>query len=366
MVINGQTALPFARAFAGSDGIVGLPLDARPSRHHRRPSFRGRLYHFRLPFSGSPASNMLTSRSAVPAINTEKSACRPPSGSLDAEAGSDQALRGALRPLQQDVDPQQSGPLPRERIDRKFPRSSQDQASRRLLSRASKDFAARCPLVDEVVGRGNACNATEHRPGADGAQAAVRRERPLITNRSGVHVTRSRAVVLCKVLDSVPARPIGHRLRVQHLHDDRLECFSGSAPILNLRRARPGPSGNHGQVVYYQQIIHSLRRKPMALLNLAYGTGSSRDQRLTRRCRLPTNPAIVASSHARPSRARPRTRSGAELASTLQPDLDGGVPPELVDATCSSPIRRAPDSKKPSLLVVRRSPPIEPGRATRI
>jgi hypothetical protein len=71
------------------------------------------------------------------------------------------------------------------------------------------------------------------------------------------------------VFYSVPSRLIGHRLRVR-LYDDRLECFLGATPLMTLRRGRPHPSGKHGHVVDYRHVIHSLRRKPMALLNLVY------------------------------------------------------------------------------------------------
>ena len=77
---------------------------------------------------------------------------------------------------------------------------------------------------------------------------------------------------------SVPSRLIGHRLNVQ-LYDDRLECFLGSTQLLTLRRGRP-PQGNgkHGHVVDYHHVIHALRKKPMALVNLVY-----RDQLFPRR-----------------------------------------------------------------------------------
>jgi hypothetical protein len=54
------------------------------------------------------------------------------------------------------------------------------------------------------------------------------------------------------------------------LYDDRLECFLGATPLMTLRRGRPHPNGSHGHVVDYRHVIHALRRKPMALLNLVY------------------------------------------------------------------------------------------------
>ncbi len=67
----------------------------------------------------------------------------------------------------------------------------------------------------------------------------------------------------------MPSRLIGHRLRVR-LYDDRLECFLGSTQLLTLRRRRAETSGKRGHVVDYRHLIHALRRKPMALLNLVY------------------------------------------------------------------------------------------------
>jgi len=121
----------------------------------------------------------------------------------------------------------------------------------------------------------------------------------------------------------VPSRLIGQRLRV-HLHDDRLECFQGSTPILTLRRGRPDPSGKHAHVVDYRHVIHSLRRKPMALLNLVY-----RDQLFPRAVFAQTFDALLAGLG---EKAASRAMVGilalaheraceAELAPALQADL---------------------------------------------
>ena len=107
---------------------------------------------------------------------------------------------------------------------------------------------------------------------------------------------------------SVPSRLIGQRLRV-HLYDDRLEGFQGSTPITRtLRRGRSQPNGKHGHVVDYRHVIHSLRRKPMALMNLVY-----RDQLFPRRAFALAFEALLAGRrgkdrlprHGRDSRARP-------------------------------------------------------------
>jgi hypothetical protein len=82
-------------------------------------------------------------------------------------------------------------------------------------------------------------------------------------------VTSSSGFVLRKVFYTVPSRLIGFRLRIR-IYDDRLECFVGQSSALILRRGRSHDEGRHGHVVDYRHVIHSLRCKPMALLNLTY------------------------------------------------------------------------------------------------
>ena len=67
----------------------------------------------------------------------------------------------------------------------------------------------------------------------------------------------------------MPSRLIGHRLRVR-LYDDRLEVFIGATLLMTLARGRAATTGKHAHVVDYRHVIHALRRKPMALLNLVY------------------------------------------------------------------------------------------------
>ena len=99
--------------------------------------------------------------------------------------------------------------------------------------------------------------------------------RPLPPRRTIDHdeaivvVASSGGFVLRRVFYTVPSRLIGYRLRVR-LYDDRLECFLGQSPVATLPRGRSAGEGRHGHVVDYRHVIHSLRRKPMALLNLVY------------------------------------------------------------------------------------------------
>ena len=123
-------------------------------------------------------------------------------------------------------------------------------------------------------------------------------------------VSRTGGFTLRKVFYTVPSRLIGHRLRVR-LFDDRLDVFIGGTQLTTLPRSRARPNGKHDPVVNYRHVIHSLRRKPMALLNLVY-----RDKLFPRPeyrrafetlRRAAVRPAGL-QDHGRASRAGPRSR----------------------------------------------------------
>jgi hypothetical protein len=203
-----------------------------------------------------------------------------------------------------------------------------------LLLRGSREFANladyRC-FVDEVVGRRNARN-----------RKRIEIERPLLKQlperrttdyeEARVQVTSSGGFMLRRVFYSVPSRLIGHRLNV-HVHDDRLECFLGSTQLLTLRRGRPPQgSGKHSHVVDYHHVIHALRKKPMALLNLVY-----RDQLFPSRAYARAFEALLSKeSEKRACRttvgllalAHERTCE-VELGTAIEADLDADVLPDL-------------------------------------
>jgi hypothetical protein len=203
-----------------------------------------------------------------------------------------------------------------------------------LLLRGSRDFAElsayRC-FVDEVVGRRNARN----RKRIEIERAALKplpERRTTDYEEARVIVTSSGGFILRRVFYSVPSRLIGHRLNV-HLYDDRLDCFLGSTQLLTLRRGRPPQGGNkRGHVVDYRHVIHALRRKPMALLNLVY-----RDQLFPRRVYARAFEALLAKQS---EKLACRTMVGllalahdraceAELADAIEATLDAGELPDL-------------------------------------
>ena len=210
-----------------------------------------------------------------------------------------------------------------------------DRLNQALLLRSSRDFAdlnAYRRFVAEVVAQANA-------PRRELFALEQPHLRPLPAAPTPAHeettvrVTSSSGFVLRRVFYTVPSRLMNHRLRV-HIHDDRLECFLGGTHVLTLPRGRPPVPGRnvHGYVVNYRHIIHSLRCKPQALLNLVY-----RDQLFPRTAYRRTWDALTA---ALDPRLACRTMVGllalaheagceADLAAELDRGLDARELPDL-------------------------------------
>jgi transposase InsO family protein len=140
-----------------------------------------------------------------------------------------------------------------------------------LLLRGGGDFAdlgAYRHFIEEIMSRKNARNGKR----IEAERASLL---PLPAQRTCDYedtfgfVTSSGGFTLRKVFYTVPSRLVGHRLRVK-LYDDRLELLIGTTALMTLQRGHHGPNGKHGHVVDYRHVIHTLRRKPMALLNLVY------------------------------------------------------------------------------------------------
>ena len=124
---------------------------------------------------------------------------------------------------------------------------------------------------------------------------------------------------------------------------------------MTLPRGRGHADGRHDQVVNYRHVIHSLRRKPMALLNLVY-----RDQLFPRQVyRL----AFEALREAMPERQACRITVDllalahdrgceAELAESLAADLGAGRLPDVAALRA----RFAPDPARVPLVTVELAP----------
>jgi hypothetical protein len=202
-----------------------------------------------------------------------------------------------------------------------------------VLMRGSRDFAdlaAYRRFIDEVTGRHN----TKFGPRIDVERAALKElpgRRTADYEEAIVTVTSSCGFVLRKVFYSTPSRLIGHRLRVR-LYDDRLDVYLGASLQMTMPRGRARPNGKHGHVVDYRHVIHSLKRKPMALMGLVY-----RDKLFPRQAYSRAFEAMVAKLPARIAcrnmvdllaLAHDRACEG-ELAERITLDLDGGRLPDM-------------------------------------
>jgi hypothetical protein len=202
-----------------------------------------------------------------------------------------------------------------------------------VLLRGSRDFAdlpAYRRFIDEVVGRHNAKFGQR----IDVERATLQElpgRRTADYEEAIVTVTSSCGFVLRKVFYSTPSRLIGHRLRVR-LYDDRLDVYLGGTHQMTMPRGRAQSNGKHDHVVDYRHVIHSLKRKPMALMGLVY-----RDKLFPRQAYSRAFEAMVANL---PARAACRTMVDllalahdrtceAELGERLAQDLDDGRLPDI-------------------------------------
>ncbi len=140
-----------------------------------------------------------------------------------------------------------------------------------LALRGSREFAdldAYRTFIAGIVGRCNARRA-----------AGISTERKLLNRlpnmrttgheETSVRVTSSSGFILKKVFCTVPLLLTSHRLGVR-IHDDRLELCPGSTWQPALPRKRKGSSAKAVHVVDCRHVIHSLKTRPMALMNLVY------------------------------------------------------------------------------------------------
>ena len=248
-----------------------------------------RLYHFRLAFSGFEHAHVVLGGESYVALAEGLQNALWELGGVPREHRSD-SLSAAFRNLDRDATEDQTqrfqelvchyGMTPtRNNLgvahENGSIESSHGHLKKRLedalLLRGSRDFDDLCSyrgFVDEIIGR---CNVNNRK--------RIELERPMLAplpkRRTAdyedkiVRVTSSGGFGLKRVFYTTPSQFIGHQLHV-HLYDDRLECFLGTTSILTLRRGRPVSDTKRGHVIDYRHVIHALRKKPMALLNLVY------------------------------------------------------------------------------------------------
>lgn len=324
-------------------GALGISIAGEPLAH--------KLYHFRLAYSGWQHAHVVLGGESFIALSEGLQNALWVLGAVPEQHRSDSlsaAFRNVSRNAQEDLtqryeelvrhygmEPTRNNRgLAHENGSIESPHGHLKQAVEdALLLRGSRDFdslEAYRRFIDEIVGRRNARLKKRlelERP----ALQLLPERRTTDYEEAIVTVTSTSGFVLRKVFYSVPSRLIGHRLRIR-LYDDRLECFLGATPLITLRRGRPHRSGKHGHVVDYRHVIHALRRKPMALLNLVY-----REQLFPRRAYQRAFEALLAAGG---EKRACRTMVGllalaheraceAELADIIEAELDAGQLPNL-------------------------------------
>ena len=142
-----------------------------------------------------------------------------------------------------------------------------------LALRGSKDF----PTLDgyrdfiaKIAGHVN-LRRNKHIEAEREVLQALPCQRTTDYKETTVRITRSSGFVLRKVFYTVPSRLIGQRLGVR-LYDQRVELYLGGRHQLTLPRGHWNSSAKHwcAHVINYHHVIHSLRCKPMALMNWIY------------------------------------------------------------------------------------------------
>ena len=140
-----------------------------------------------------------------------------------------------------------------------------------LVLRGTTEFAdikAYRAFIATIVRRGNARRAKR----INTERGALQDLPPMRTTdyeETSVTVASTSGFILKRVFYTVPSRLIGHRLGVR-LYDDRLELRVGGIYQETLTRMYRGASMKAVHVVNYHHVIHSLKMKPMALMNLVY------------------------------------------------------------------------------------------------
>ncbi len=324
-------------------GGLGITISGEPLDH--------RLYHFRLAFSGFEHAHVVLGGESFVALAEGLQNALWVLGGVPEQHRSD-SLSAAFRNLDRDaqedltrryealvahygmIPTRNNAGVAHENGSIESPHGHLKNVIKdELLLRGSKDFddlAVYRRFIDEVVGRRNARNrkqiAIER-----GVLKELPERRTADYEEERVIVTSSGGFALRKVFYTVPSRLIGHWLTVR-LYDDRLVCLLGSTEVATLRRGRSPDHNKRAQVVDYRHVIHALRRKPMALLNLVY-----RDQLFPRLAYARAFEALLAGIG---EKRACRTMVGllalahdraceAELADAIAADLDAGQLPDL-------------------------------------
>ena len=254
----------------------------------QRKQFDHRLYHFRLPWSGFVYASVVEGGESFTAFSQGLQGALRTLGGAPAENRTD-SLSAAFRNLAKDQ---------KKDMTRRYEELCAHygmEASRNNKGIAHENGAIegahghlKREIADalELRGSGDFVDIEEYRDFVaevvsninarrkERVEAERRTLRPLPSDsapwyeRHSVVVTSSSGFLLKGVFYTVPSRLIGHRLDAR-LHDSSIELYFGGRHQLTLpRKRRNGDKTIH--CASYHHVIHSLKKKPGALMNLVY------------------------------------------------------------------------------------------------
>ena len=254
-----------------------------------RKSFDHKLYHFRLPWSGFTHARVVLGGESFAAFSQGLSEALGMLGGVPRECRTD-SLSAAFRNLSTDEVKDMTGSyrefcahygmegtrnnkgVAHENGAIESPHGHLKSEIKDVLAlRGSRDFAdldSYRDFIAEILSGLNARRAEriEAERKALGPLPPGQRE---FYQRESVRVTSSGGFMLKGVFYTVPSCLRGHRLAA-HLYDEKVELYMGDRHLLTLERRRKGSSEKTAYSVNYHHVIHSLRRKPGAFMNLVY------------------------------------------------------------------------------------------------
>ena len=254
----------------------------------RRKQFDHRLYHFRLPWSGFVYASVVEGGESFTAFSQGLQGALGTLGGSPAQSRTD-SLSAAFRNLAKNEKEDMTGRyrelcahygMEASRNNRGVAHENgaiesahghlKREIDDALELRGSRDFVDIEEYRDFVAEVTSNINVRR----AERIEAERRTLRPLPPDsapwyeRHSVVVTSSGGFLLKGVFYTVPSRLIGHRLDAR-LHDSGIELYFGGRHQLTLPRKRKnGDKPVH--CVSYHHVIHSLKKKPGAFMNLVY------------------------------------------------------------------------------------------------
>ena len=262
-------------------GALGVSIAGQPLDH--------KLYHFRLPWSGFTYAQVVVGGESFEALAQGLQDALWTLGGAPAQCRTDSlsaAFRNLDRDAKQDVTVRYAQFC--EHYGMKATRNNRGLAHENgaiesphghlkrmlgdaLMLRGSRDFDTMADYqqwISQHVGRVNARN--RKRIEAElGHLQALPKGRTTDYRQARARVTSGSGFMYSKVFYTVPSRLIGQWVNLR-VYDQTIGIYVNGTHQLDVPRRRFDGNKGGGHVIDYRHVIHSLKRKPMALVNYVY------------------------------------------------------------------------------------------------